>query len=603
MFSIKKFFKNNSINKTRLQDIIFISGILIFFAALVLIFFPENTQEDNDQDYFSYLMLVIPVFAAIYFIFISFSRKYFSGTPDFSSSIIFKMMMAFISVAVLPSFAIIIISNHIINATVSDLITEETVYALNESVDQSNEFIQNICNDIDNELKTIEYTLENKTINPDIAKDRIILLEQSKIRGFSCSVFSLIKKDNRKNIIKRKNVNLAADESDIDKSGIFQFFEFADLNEISRISNISIKKKSLILGHIIHSGYIIAVSKIIPEYIYDRLNVFSNSLNRYNKREFLKPYFQTGVGLLFLSIALIIFLVSVGLSFFLSRGIARPILKLADAVGEVASGNFQVSFSNNSTDEVGRLSQTFNTMVKQLNESRELAYHTQRLEAWKEVARRLVHEIKNPLTPIRLSAERIQNRFREGHKDIDKIVISGTETIIEEVNVLNRILNEFSGFARLPEVKAEFQDLNRVIENTVNFFLGNEKITFHLNLDRTLPDIYIDKILIRQALTNIIQNSIDALENKGNIFIETVLPVERNLSAKLSVIDDGPGIKSADIGKIFDPAFTTKENGTGLGLAIVEKIIIEHKARIHCIPNKSKGAEFVIEFPVSGKPA
>jgi two-component system nitrogen regulation sensor histidine kinase NtrY len=274
------------------------------------------------------------------------------------------------------------------------------------------------------------------------------------------------------------------------------------------------------------------------------------------------------------------------------------VLELAEAAGHVASGDFHISLRRDAPDELALLYRSFNKMVQQLDDSKKVIYHAQRLEAWMEVARRLVHEIKNPLTPIRLSAERIQNRNREGHPEINNIINTGTETIIEEVKVLTRILDEFSGFARLPEMRGEYLDINPVIKNSVNFFMGHEGITFHLSLDNSIPKLFFDKTLFRQALTNILQNSIDELGNKGNITVTSEYADKKHGIVRLSIKDDGPGIDEENLDKIFDPAFSTKDTGTGLGLAIVEKIILEHNARIFFYSKKGEGAEFVIEFPI-----
>jgi len=496
-------FNKKVISKSRLQDLIFISGLLAFSAALVLGLFPgADIQEGTDKEFFIYLMMIMPVTAAIYFIFISFSRKIYSKTSDFSSSIIFKMMVAFISVAILPSLAIIIISNKIIKETISDLITDETVYALEESINLSNDYMLSLYNQLEGELNALEYSLNKGVIKPGSINDRIKIRNECRFKEIQCIFFKVRNTNKLSNTISplknRINDTLIESESLADElqvhSGITKYFHNIDLeNEnLKNISRISIDKNSLLLGHIYHNGYIIAIIKGIPEKIFNRIAVYKDSLNRYSKREFLKPYFQTGVGLLLLFIAILIILISISVSFFLSRGITRSVLELADAAGDVASGNYKISLKRDSSDEIAYLFRSFNTMVKQLDESRELIYHTQRLEAWKEVARRLVHEIKNPLTPIRLSAERIQNRYKDSHPDFENIVNTGTETIIEEVKVLNRILNEFSGFARLPEIKAEFQNINPIIENCANFFLGHEGITFHLSLDDSISGLYVE---------------------------------------------------------------------------------------------------------------
>ena len=224
---------------------------------------------------------------------------------------------------------------------------------------------------------------------------------------------------------------------------------------------------------------------------------------------------------------------------------------------------------------------------------------SQKLQAWKDIARKLVHEIKNPLTPIRLSAERIYRRYTEGHQDLDTIIRQGTTTIVEEVNVLMRLLSEFSRFARLPEIQPEYQSLNTIVENCVDFFKGHEKIRFIIELDQSMPDMYVDRGLIRQSLTNLLQNAIDASNDEGDIEVRTLyVDDHQNKLAKIIIRDHGIGIKEDDLEIVFEPTFSTKEHGTGLGLTIVEKIIIEHGGRIYCNCEYGNGSEFTIELPV-----
>ncbi|MFH0975645.1 MAG: ATP-binding protein [Spirochaetota bacterium] len=587
--------KKNVIEKSRVQDIILISGILAFSAALVLGLFPDaNIEEGAEREYFIYLIMIIPMMAAIYFIFISFSRKLYSRSFDFSSSIIFKTMLAFISVAILPSLTIIIISNHIINSAISNLITDDTIYSLEESIDLANEHINNYYDSVDGELKSIKYFVRKGMINPGVESNRIHIAENCRLKGMGCAVFKVYEKNdesNKLNILQKENIKNYT-------GGITKFFQNADLDSIPKISHISIDKNPILLGQLYYNGFIIAVTKDLPRTFYSRTNLYKSSIQRYKNREFQKPYFETGIGVLLLSIAIIIVLISVSVSFFLSRGFTKPVLELAEAAGHVASGDFHIELKRDATDELALLFKSFNKMVRQLDESKKLMFHAQRLEAWRDVARRIVHEIKNPLTPIRLSAERIQNRYREGNPDISNIIALGTETIIEEVKVLNRILNEFSGFARLPEMRGEYRDINPVIENCVNFFMGHDEVSFHVSLDDSIPKLFIDKVLLRQALTNIIQNSVDALGRSGNIFVKSEYADKVHGIAKVSIRDDGPGIDEENLEKIFDPTFSTKITGTGLGLAIVEKIILEHNGRIFFHSVKGKGAEFVIELPV-----
>ena len=240
---------------------------------------------------------------------------------------------------------------------------------------------------------------------------------------------------------------------------------------------------------------------------------------------------------------------------------------------------------------------SFNTMTRQLKENREAMYVAQKLNAWKEVSRKLIHEIKNPLTPIKLSAERMRLRFNENNPEIGAIINKGTDTIVEEVSAIQRILDEFTNFARLPEAKPEKQNLNVAIKSYAALFQAHENVAISFFLDEAIPLIPFDKLLMRQAIVNIMKNAVEAMNGKGTIVIRTGL-INQNVSF-VSVKDSGPGISPDDLSRLFEPTFTRKKGGTGLGLSIVEKIALDHRGREYCKSKLGEGAEFTIELPVS----
>ncbi|MFV0390154.1 MAG: ATP-binding protein [Pyrinomonadaceae bacterium] len=236
----------------------------------------------------------------------------------------------------------------------------------------------------------------------------------------------------------------------------------------------------------------------------------------------------------------------------------------------------------------------------------------QRASAWREVARRMAHEIKNPLTPIQLSAERIAKRFISDSaangavsNEIErnkKVVKEGTETIIREVTSLKSMVNEFSRFARLPNPKLEPGDLNSVIEKTVALYddrLGNLQI--ETKLDAELPEIQIDAEQMKRVFVNLIDNAVEsfaASDAERIIKINTLFDPARDLIIA-EVSDNGSGINPKDFQKLFQPYFSTKGRGTGLGLAIVSHIVNDHHGKIRGTNNTEKGAKFTIELPTS----
>lgn len=583
------------INKSRFQDIIFLIGIFLFSALLILGLFPKDVDIETGKSFFLYYMMTIPIIAAVYFIVISFRRKLYSESSEIGSSIRMKIAVAFVFVAVLPSLPIIMISNNIINRTITELISEKTSYSLEESIAMSKESIQQSHNGIQLELRSLDYLIKNGVVDPGSSRSRELVKNMFSLKDYNVLFFRVLRNaplNNSIHLIDRLR------EDDSSEKTVEKFLGAVNLKEKYRIHNLFIGKNSVLLGMLSTGGYLIAITKKIPESVFKRITVYEDALRRYKQTEFLRPYFQTGVGIFLLLLSIFIILISIAVSIILSRSITKPVLDLADAAKSVASGNFNIQLERRSPDELSLLFQSFNQMVSQLDESRKILYQTQKLEAWREMAKKLVHEIKNPLTPIKLSAERIRKRYRENHPDIENIVITGSETIIEGVDVLMRILSEFSKFARLPNMRAEFKSLNPVIEDCINFFHGHEGVTFHLDLDKSIPDTYFDKMLLRQALTNLIQNAIDAVENNGNIYVASTLMRDDSDFIRISIKDDGVGIREEDREKIFEPTFSTKEKGTGLGLTIVEKIILEHHGKVYLNSTPDKGSEFIVELPV-----
>ncbi|MGE3973457.1 MAG: ATP-binding protein [Bdellovibrionales bacterium] len=224
--------------------------------------------------------------------------------------------------------------------------------------------------------------------------------------------------------------------------------------------------------------------------------------------------------------------------------------------------------------------------------------NAQRAAAWREVARRIAHEIKNPLTPIRLSAQRLEKKF--GGAIQDPAFSSCTETIIKQVDELKNLVNEFSNFARLPQAKPVFGYLNKIIDEALVLFqTGHKEIQFRFHSDPDLPEFAFDPEQIKRVLTNLLDNSVAALEQIPNGTIDIRTHYDKVLKiAKVEVIDNGPGIAEADRNRIFEPYFSTKKQGTGLGLAIVKRIIEDHNGFIRTYANSPAGTKMIFELPV-----
>jgi two-component system, NtrC family, nitrogen regulation sensor histidine kinase NtrY len=233
--------------------------------------------------------------------------------------------------------------------------------------------------------------------------------------------------------------------------------------------------------------------------------------------------------------------------------------------------------------------------------------NAQRASAWQEVARRMAHEIKNPLTPIQLSAERIKKIFYRDTKvasngdtgKLGKVIDESTATIINEVASLKTMVDEFSKFARLPNLKLESGNLNELIRQSVDLF-EDRGVDIETDFANNLPNTMVDDEQLKRVFVNLIENAVEAfeeLQKEKRVFIKTWLDETRDLII-IEVSDNGHGISPQNYSKLFQPYFSTKGRGTGLGLAIVQRIISEHSGKIRAIQNMQNGAKFLIELPV-----
>lgn len=222
----------------------------------------------------------------------------------------------------------------------------------------------------------------------------------------------------------------------------------------------------------------------------------------------------------------------------------------------------------------------------------------QRALAWQEVAKRIAHEIKNPLTPIRLSAERLLKKWNEKADDFEEVIKRSTRTIVQEVNSLRSLVDEFSRFGKMPKINLEPANIKSIINDVVELYSNLKEVEIITSFDDDLPDIEIDRKQIRMALINLIDNAVQA--QTESIWFNAHYYPSLDL-IRIEVIDDGLGINTEDKDKLFFPYFSTRKEGTGLGLAIVNSIITKHRGYIRVQDNMPRGTQFIIELPVGQK--
>lgn len=220
----------------------------------------------------------------------------------------------------------------------------------------------------------------------------------------------------------------------------------------------------------------------------------------------------------------------------------------------------------------------------------------QRIAAWREVARRLAHEIKNPLTPIQLNTQRMQKKFQDKSDDFPEVFETSSASIINEVQGLRQLLDEFSRFARMPEASLRAGNINEIIDSTIALYSAKPDIEIKLHLDSGIPEVMLDASQMKRVMINLMDNAIEAMDGKGIIEIRTSFDAVVD-KVRLEVSDSGRGIPDRDKNKLFLPYFSTKGSGSGLGLAICSRIITDHEGSIRITNNLPAGARFIIELP------
>ena len=285
-------------------------------------------------------------------------------------------------------------------------------------------------------------------------------------------------------------------------------------------------------------------------------------------------------------------------SYIVGLQMTKPINQLAAGAAEIASGNLEQRVAIQSRDEIGRLAGAFNQMAAALKTSLERRLAAERLAAWGDAARWVVHEIKNPLFPIRLSIENLQRAYRgKGNQSqgFEEIFVQCTDIVIEEVERLQRLVDEFNQFARMPHAERKLSDLNQIVQNVVNLYAESiEDIQMKVNLDPNLPSFSLDSEQITQALGNLITNAIEAMPDGGTLDVSTQLVNGGKIQIKIQ--DTGIGMSSETLAQIFEPYYTTKDTGTGLGMAIVQRIVTDHDGEIFVESEEGAGTTVWIDL-------
>jgi signal transduction histidine kinase/type II secretory pathway pseudopilin PulG len=293
-------------------------------------------------------------------------------------------------------------------------------------------------------------------------------------------------------------------------------------------------------------------------------------------------------------------LLAILLSSWIASRVTRPVEELAAAAREVSRGNWDVQVESNASGDLGELTDAFNQMTQELVEQRGKLVQTERVAAWRELARRLAHELKNPLFPLQLTVENLMRARQHSPAMFDEMFQESTATLLAEIANLKNIIGRFSDFSKMPEPKFQRTDINEVVQGVVRLFQGQlentsrPKISLLTELSPDVPEIAADPELLHRALSNLVLNAMDAMPNGGRLTLRTRQHEGR---AELQISDTGVGLTPEECERLFTPYYTSKHHGTGLGLAIVQSVISDHGGRISVQSKPGTGSTFVIELP------
>ncbi|MCB1138777.1 MAG: HAMP domain-containing protein [Leptospiraceae bacterium] len=580
-------------SKILLRDALFLILILWISVFIAESYFVREATSPVDR-IFLYLVVFIPLGTLNFLVLYYYRNKRIRRTGNLRSSLRYRLMIAFMVVSIFPSIPIFLVSSDRVETVIGVLFSldfkggllaseellkqheREDAHSLAEYAAGRQAFLPGRANWPGN-LRTV--------FDPD--RENVFLIENSVIleRFGSASVNPL-----RWNSVEQ-----------IQKEGLPIFLGVSSGRRYAAVTLPTAQPGRYYLV----TRHLYAGSPAAEIRFQEILDTVASGEEEWEEKI---PYnLRLGLAIAY---ALMI-TIALGVAIVLARQISHPIVSLAAATRSVTQGKLDTRLDVKAEGELGILIDSFNQMTEELQTLRGRLLHSQRVAAWQEVARRLAHEIKNPLTPIQLSAERMLRRLdRPDRGNLEEIVRSGGSTILEQVNVLKHLVEEFSNFARMPAPRLEANSLMEILQESTQAYTNLADIDFELRISPDLPELALDRNLVIGMVNNLIQNAIDAIRGtEPEPEDEPERPLIRVSAAphlqagkryvQLTVEDSGPGIEEDRREQIFEPYYTTKgENGNGLGLALVERAVLDHNARIYVTGSSLGGAAFRVFFPV-----
>jgi nitrogen fixation/metabolism regulation signal transduction histidine kinase len=456
---------------------------------------------------------------------------------------------------------------------ISELLDKSYQIGVNEKVENALEGALNISSDFYNQQKEIikEYISQAKSYSEN--PENIIYYVNKKLPASETQFIDI------------KNLNLL-DETIIPLDAINKFLARKKDQTIWPIENHT---KLLVLTRI-KTKYILMISQPLPASFQKSAKAIQEVNQVYKTLGFVKSNIQNSFLFTFIFVYGVGLIITLFVSYWFSKKITHPVDELKKAAAEIGQGNFKYRVQLKGKDELANLGNSFNTMAVELNENQRKIIELEKMNTWQQLARRLAHEIKNPLTPIQLMSQQIRDSYTGDDIHYRNMLLESCQIIEQEVESLKVLVKEFSDFARLPKINPALNNLSDLIRSVARLYQSAEIET---NLSKNNIELNFDYDYIKRVLINLVDNALAANNSNEPILIDLK---QSDKIVELSIEDKGTGISPENLQRIFEPYYSTKKSGVGLGLSIVKKIVEEHGGKIEVESDLGQRTRFIIKF-------
>jgi len=571
-----------------------VSLVLIYILLIVLILFFSNEvlQDISKESTLSNfvvlpLAVILPVFivGTLVVNILRLVRERRTGQPGVRLKI--RMIIFFTFIAFLSSIPQGILSISFINTTMNSWFSTPTRGALQGGVDVALEFI----NDKLTNLASFSDSAALSSMLRDIKRSPDHLWKDVHEANPSISAVQVFS-DNGNELFFRgdSRARLKAPFMSNREEGMLPKESSGDLSIL----------RFLRIYRADQDRFAVVLSSILPAGFDQKAQALTASREIFTQLDRFGAVFRIVLVLFFSFFSLPMLLLSILVSFLLSEEIMRPIVNLEEATRRVTQGDYSYRILGRSGDELALLVNSFNKMISELERSRLKIMQTEKVTAWQEIAQRLAHEIRNPLTPIKLSAQRILKKAEESREELDRILEPAVRSIITEVENLDRMLREFRDFSKLPAPQLADVNLKELVREVLTMHeQAFRNVVFNLDAVPEGLILRVDRDQLRQVFTNLFKNASESIQGDGSVWVRADLVRKGNYQyCRVQVQDTGCGIEEEYHNQVFNPYFTTKGSGTGLGLPIVERIIFDHKGQIWFETQVGSGTTFFFDLPM-----